>query len=123
MRIQTKCNGPNKLQNALHNSINEMAYDVLKKQGFQIIPYLKKAISISTPVILVHTYFLEESPITNEALKCMKDYPDIIRWSAMILRFANDLGTSSDEIKRGDIPKSIQCYMFRKQKPVSTFIT
>ncbi|EEF40187.1 (R)-limonene synthase, putative [Ricinus communis] len=112
---------------ALHNSINEMAYDVLKKQGFYIIPYLKKAwadlcksylveakwyysgytptlqeymdnawISISAPVNLVHTYFLEGSPITNEALKCMKDYPDIIRWSAIILRFANDLGTSSD---------------------------
>ena len=29
---------------SLHNSINEMAYDVLKEQGFHIIKYLKKAV-------------------------------------------------------------------------------
>ncbi|KAK6135480.1 hypothetical protein DH2020_030782 [Rehmannia glutinosa] len=29
----------------------------------------------------------------------------------MILRLANDLGTSPDEMERGDVPKSIQCYM------------
>eukprot|EP00257_Ricinus_communis_P028171 XP_025015585.1 terpene synthase 10 isoform X1 [Ricinus communis] len=128
---------------ALHNSINEMAYDALREQGFHIIPYLKKAwadlcksylveakwyyigytptlqeymdnawISISAPVILVHAYFLEGSPITNEALKSLKEYPDIIQWSSMILRFADDLGTSSDELKRGDNPKSIQCYIY-----------
>ncbi|KAJ6777172.1 hypothetical protein OIU74_001206 [Salix koriyanagi] len=39
------------------------------------------------------------------------EYPDIIRYSSTILRLVNDLGTSSDEIARGDIPKSIQCYM------------
>ncbi|XP_048233291.1 terpene synthase 10-like isoform X2 [Ricinus communis] len=128
---------------ALHNSINEIGYDVLRKQGLYVIPYLKKAwadlcksylveakwyysgytptmqeymdnawISISAPVILVHAYFLEGSPASNEALKSLKEYPDIIRWSSMILRFANDLGTSSDELKRGDNPKSIQCYMY-----------
>ncbi|XP_010246260.1 PREDICTED: (-)-alpha-terpineol synthase-like [Nelumbo nucifera] len=44
---------------ALYNSINEMAYDVLKKSGRDILKYLKKG----------------------------------------------------DELKRGDVPKSIQCYM------------
>ncbi|KAL9413312.1 hypothetical protein AB3S75_041897 [Citrus x aurantiifolia] len=29
----------------------------------------------------------------------------------MIVRLEDDLGTSSDELKRGDVPKSIQCYM------------
>nr|GEU38929.1 R-linalool synthase QH1, chloroplastic-like [Tanacetum cinerariifolium] len=36
---------------------------------------------------------------------------NVIHWSAMILRLADDLGTSSAELERGDIPKSIQCYM------------
>nr|POF27249.1 myrcene synthase, chloroplastic [Quercus suber] len=44
---------------ALHNSVNEMAFDTLKEQGFHIIQYFKKA----------------------------------------------------DELERGDVPKSIQCYM------------
>ncbi|KAF2284333.1 hypothetical protein GH714_020588 [Hevea brasiliensis] len=44
---------------SLYNTINEIAFDVLKEQEFHIIPYLKKA----------------------------------------------------DELKRGDVPKSIQCYM------------
>ncbi|KAA8536396.1 hypothetical protein F0562_028874 [Nyssa sinensis] len=127
---------------ALYKSINEMAYDGLKHQGFDIISYLKKAwanlcksylreakwyfngytptleeylnnawISISAPVILVHAYFLFTNPITNKALECLDKYHNIIRWSSMILRLANDLGTSSDELKRGDVPKSIQCYM------------
>ncbi|GJX56155.1 R-linalool synthase QH1, chloroplastic-like protein [Tanacetum coccineum] len=29
----------------------------------------------------------------------------------MILRLADDLGTSTAELERGDVPKSIQCYM------------
>ncbi|KAF3448348.1 hypothetical protein FNV43_RR09061 [Rhamnella rubrinervis] len=127
---------------ALHNSINEMAYDVLKDQGLDIIKYLKKSwidlckcylreakwyhsgyvptfeeyienawISISGPVILFHAFFVSTNPISKEALQCMEEYPNLIRWSSMILRLADDLGTSSDEMKRGDIPKSIQCYM------------
>ena len=31
---------------ALHNSINDMAFEVLKEQGFHIIKYLKKAVPI-----------------------------------------------------------------------------
>ncbi|XP_050206905.1 terpene synthase 10-like isoform X2 [Mercurialis annua] len=68
-------------------------------------------ISISAPVILVHAFFLLKNPITNDALKCLNEYPRIIRYSSTILRLADDLGTSSDEVKRGDVPKSIQCYM------------
>ncbi|KAF8409447.1 hypothetical protein HHK36_005523 [Tetracentron sinense] len=127
---------------ALYNSVNEMAYVVLKEQGSDIVSYLKKAwadicktylleakwyhsgytptleeylnnawISISAPVILVHGYFFVTNPITKEALECLESYPNIIRWSSMILRLCDDLGTSTDELKRGDVPKSIQCYM------------
>ncbi|KAM3219800.1 terpineol synthase, chloroplastic [Capsicum annuum] len=69
-------------------------------------------ISISAPVILVHAYFLVANPVNKEALHYLEDnYHDIIRRSALILRLANDLGTSSEELKRGDVSKSIQCYM------------
>ncbi|CAN4107905.1 unnamed protein product [Withania somnifera] len=69
-------------------------------------------ISISAPVILVHAYFLVANPTSKEALYYLENnYHDIIRCSALILRLANDLGTSSEELKRGDVPKSIQCYM------------
>ncbi|PON37415.1 Squalene/phytoene synthase [Parasponia andersonii] len=127
---------------ALHNSINDMAFDVLKEQGLHIIKYLKKEwadicksylreakwyyngytptlkeyidnawISISAPVILVHAYFFVVNPIKEEALHCLEEYPSIIRQSSILFRLADDLATSSDELKRGDVPKSIQCYM------------
>ncbi|KAL1080666.1 hypothetical protein V6Z11_D09G008600, partial [Gossypium hirsutum] len=68
-------------------------------------------ISISGPVLLGHAY-LETNHVTKEGLQTFEEYhPNIIRWSSTVLRLANDLATSSYEIKRGDIPKSIQCYM------------
>ncbi|KAL9413319.1 hypothetical protein AB3S75_041902 [Citrus x aurantiifolia] len=74
--------------------------------------YMENAwISIGATVILVHANTFTANPITKEGLEFMKDYPNIIRWSSVILRFADDLGTSSDELKRGDVHKSIQCYM------------
>ncbi|KAM4076882.1 hypothetical protein ACJW30_12G098300 [Castanea mollissima] len=127
---------------ALHNSVNELAFDILKEQGFNIIRYLKKVwaelcrtylleakwyhngctpslqeyienewISISGPNLMAQAYFCVTNPITSEALDCLEEYPNMIRWSALILRLADDLGTSTDGIKRGDVPKSIQCYM------------
>ena len=51
-------------------------------------------ISTSGPVILVHSYFLVTNPITKEALQYLEDYHNIIRFSSMIFRFENDLGTS-----------------------------
>ncbi|KAG5223910.1 terpene synthase [Salix suchowensis] len=127
---------------SVYNSVNEMAYDILKDQGVDILPYLKKAwagvcksyllearwyysgytptfqeyldnawVSISGPTILVHAYFYVSSQTAEEASHFIEEYPDIIRWSSMIFRLADDLATSSDELKRGDVSKSIQCYM------------
>ncbi|KAF5938060.1 hypothetical protein HYC85_025566 [Camellia sinensis] len=107
---------------ALFNSINEMAYDALKEQGLHIISHLKKVakwyyngytptfeeymknawISISGPVILVHAYCFDSKSVTKEASECLLE---------------NDLGTSSDELQRGDVPKSIQCYMHETGAP------
>nr|QWQ79612.1 TPS54 [Juglans sigillata] len=126
----------------LYNSINEIAFNILKEKGFNSVRYLRTEwaglcrcflleakwyykrytpslleyfenawISVTGPDILVHSYFLVANPITKEALDLLEEYPDIIRWIALIVRLTDDLGTSTDEIKRGDNPKSIQCYM------------
>nr|XP_016439127.1 PREDICTED: (-)-camphene/tricyclene synthase, chloroplastic-like [Nicotiana tabacum] len=130
---------------ALFNTINEMAYEVLKEQDINVLPYLTKPwtelcktylqearwfynghkptlqeymdnawISISMPMILIHAFFSVTNPITKEELESISKYPDIIRWSATIIRLADDLGTSPYELKRGDVPKSIQCYINEK---------
>ncbi|GMJ03333.1 hypothetical protein like AT3G25810 [Hibiscus trionum] len=127
---------------ALHNSINEMAFDCLKEQGRDVIPFLKKLwaklckaflleaqwyhsgytptlqeyidnawISIAGSVMLGHAYLVTDH-ITEEGLQNIQEFhPNIIRWSSMIVRLANDLATSSYELKRGDVAKSIGCYM------------
>ncbi|KAB1205568.1 Myrcene synthase, chloroplastic [Morella rubra] len=110
---------------ALHNSVNEMAFDFLKEQQFHIVRYLKKAwanlyrsyllevkwynieytptlqeyidnawITISGPLLLLHAYFFVTNPITKEVVDYLEEYPNIIRWSSIIFRLANDLGTS-----------------------------
>ncbi|KAG8482921.1 hypothetical protein CXB51_024326 [Gossypium anomalum] len=127
---------------ALYNCVNEMAFDTLKEQGIDVLPFLKKVwtnlcksylleakwyyigytptlqeyidnawISISGSVMLGHSY-LATDLITEEGLHhIQKYYPDIIYWSSIIVRLTDDLGTSSYELQRGDVPKSIQCYM------------
>ncbi|OMO83621.1 hypothetical protein COLO4_22402 [Corchorus olitorius] len=62
-------------------------------------------------VLLAHSYLITD-PITKEGLQGIEEYdPNIVCWSSIILRLADDLGTSPDEVKRGDTPKSIQCHM------------
>ncbi|XP_075095285.1 (R)-linalool synthase TPS5, chloroplastic-like [Nicotiana tabacum] len=71
-------------------------------------------ISIAVPMVLVHAFFLVTNSVPKEALESLSKYPDLIRCFATIFRLADDLATSSDELKRGDVPKSIQCYMNEK---------
>nr|GMC83766.1 (-)-alpha-terpineol synthase-like [Ipomoea batatas] len=74
--------------------------------------YLDTAFITNTgPLLLMHAYFCITNPINIEDLQHLEQYPEIIRSSAMILRLANDLGTSPDEMLKGDNPKSIQCYI------------
>ncbi|KAG5625401.1 hypothetical protein H5410_010619 [Solanum commersonii] len=112
---------------ALINTTNEVAYEIYANHTYQearwyyngykpsLEEYIDNGwISIAVPMVLVHALFLVTNQITKEALDSLTNYPDIIRWSATIFRFNDDLGTSLDELKRGDIPKSIQCYMNEK---------
>ena len=55
-------------------------------------------ILVAAPVILVHANTSTANPITTEGLEFMKDYPNIIRWSSIILRLADDLGKSSVQL-------------------------
>ncbi|GKV36987.1 hypothetical protein SLEP1_g45063 [Rubroshorea leprosula] len=69
-------------------------------------------ISVSAPLLLLHVYILSSNHITIEVLQYLeKEFPSIIHCSSMVVRLADDLGTSSDEMRRGDVSKSIQCYM------------
>ncbi|GKU94222.1 hypothetical protein SLEP1_g7748 [Rubroshorea leprosula] len=69
-------------------------------------------ISVSAPLLVLHAYILSSNHITTKVLQYLEEeLPSIIRCSSMVLRLADDLGTSSDEMRRGDVPKSIQCYM------------
>ncbi|KAJ6833870.1 terpene synthase 10-like isoform X1 [Iris pallida] len=125
----------------LFDTINETAKDILERKGIQAIPYLRKYwidlcraylveakwyhnrymptlkeyldnawISISAPVI-PHLYFFTSQEITKEALEYLESNPEIIRLPLMISRLWNDMASFTDEMKRGDVPKSIQCYM------------
>nr|QJX58333.1 monoterpene synthase 14 [Salvia officinalis] len=112
---------------ALHNFVNDTAYDVLKEQGFNIIPYLRKSwmdlveaylveakwyhsgykpnleeylenswISDSGPAVLAQAFFGVTHSLTEEAVHSLYGHHDLIRSSSMILRLADDLGTSSE---------------------------
>ncbi|KAI3687948.1 hypothetical protein L1987_81653 [Smallanthus sonchifolius] len=74
--------------------------------------YLENAsVSISSPLVLMHIKFSTSISSTEEILQWFEESKYIVRHAALIFRLADDLGTSSDEMERGDISKSIQCYM------------
>uniref|UniRef100_A0A7N2LZS8 Terpene synthase metal-binding domain-containing protein n=1 Tax=Quercus lobata TaxID=97700 RepID=A0A7N2LZS8_QUELO len=52
----------------------------------------------------------------KEAFQCLEKYHNITRLSSMIVRFANDLGTSQDELKRGDVQSNVICMKLEFQK-------
>ncbi|KAL0384412.1 UNVERIFIED_CONTAM: (R)-limonene synthase [Sesamum radiatum] len=54
---------------------------------------------------------IQRNPIENEVVGSFHKYQDIVRYSGMILRLADDLGTSPGEMKRGDVAKAVECYM------------
>nr|BAG74774.1 limonene synthase [Citrus trifoliata] len=68
-------------------------------------------VSIGGPMVTMTAYLSGTNPIIEKELEFLESNQDIIHWSFKILRLQDDLGTSSDEIQRGDVPKSIQCYM------------
>ncbi|KAJ6917329.1 terpene synthase 9 [Populus alba x Populus x berolinensis] len=79
--------------------------------------YLENArTSIGSPAALAHASMLLGSPIAQSSLMdCLKHGSDqLIYWSSLITRLSDDLGTYTAESERGDVTKSIQCYMIEK---------
>ncbi|KFK32671.1 hypothetical protein AALP_AA6G273700 [Arabis alpina] len=69
-------------------------------------------ISISAPTMLVHFYCIFCDQISSQVLETLSLHRQhVVRCSAIVLRLTNDLVTSPDELKRGDVLKSLQCYM------------
>ncbi|KAL4200965.1 hypothetical protein AMTRI_Chr02g213770 [Amborella trichopoda] len=111
---------------AIYNTSDEISYNIMKEQGWEIKNYLKKMwtelckaflveakwykmgytptldeylsngwISSSGPLILVHAYFLVAQNITEEAINCVSNGHNLIRWPSLIFRLCNDLATST----------------------------
>ncbi|KAJ4791141.1 Terpene synthase [Rhynchospora pubera] len=83
--------------------------------------YLENAwVSISGNIALSNAYCINNYITAKELEKFSSGYPDIVQYSSMNLRLYDDLATSSDELDRGDVSKSVQCYM--NDKGVTEFI-
>ncbi|XXG69517.1 hypothetical protein AAC387_Pa06g2362 [Persea americana] len=127
---------------ALYNSINEIAYEVLKEEGRNVIPFLRNAwtemckaylveakwygngytptleqflqtswISVGSLGLQTYVYCLLGQNLALETNDFSEKMSNILQLPGRIFRFADDLATSTEELKRGDVPKSIQCYM------------
>ncbi|KFK35063.1 hypothetical protein AALP_AA5G230300 [Arabis alpina] len=86
----------------LFNEINGIGCDVLKHKNIDVIPLLRKSWTDLCKAYLVEAKCLESLSQHRQ---------NVVRCSATVLRLANDLGTSPDELARGDVLKSVQCYM------------
>nr|J7LH11.1 RecName: Full=(+)-epi-alpha-bisabolol synthase; AltName: Full=Terpene synthase 8; Short=LdTPS8 [Phyla dulcis]AFR23372.1 (+)-epi-alpha-bisabolol synthase [Phyla dulcis] len=68
-------------------------------------------ISVAGPHALSHTYLCMTDSLKEKHILDLRTNPPVIKWVSILVRLADDLGTSTDELKRGDNPKSIQCHM------------
>ncbi|KAK9055342.1 hypothetical protein SSX86_026425 [Deinandra increscens subsp. villosa] len=74
--------------------------------------YIENAyVSITVPLMLTHISFFTSVSSTEEILRSLETTENIVRYSGTILRLADDLGTCTEEMEKGDTPKSVQCYM------------
>ncbi|KAL4582740.1 hypothetical protein LXL04_007299 [Taraxacum kok-saghyz] len=67
--------------------------------------------SVSGVVILTHGYFLINKEIKKDVVESLEKYNELLKWSSIVFRLCNDLGTSPDEIERGKTANAISCYM------------
>ncbi|MED6119409.1 hypothetical protein PIB30_011474 [Stylosanthes scabra] len=67
--------------------------------------------TIGMSVMLVHTYFWIPHSFKKQELPSIQQYCYIIRFTCIISRLVNDLGTYQRESENGDTLKLIQCYM------------
>lgn len=125
----------------LFNTMNDIAHAVFVEREIDILPHLKRvwgdqcksylkeaiwyytgytptlneylenaSISIGGPLLQTSAYCLSEE-LTKESLDSMELYIEVVHYSSIVTRLYDDLGTSRDELERGDVPKAIQCHM------------
>ncbi|RWR98053.1 Geraniol synthase, chloroplastic [Cinnamomum micranthum f. kanehirae] len=68
-------------------------------------------ISIGSLPMQTYVFALLGKNLAPESSDFAEKISDILPLGGMMIRLPDDLGTSTDELKRGDVPKSIQCYM------------
>uniref|UniRef100_A0A7N0V7D1 Terpene synthase metal-binding domain-containing protein n=1 Tax=Kalanchoe fedtschenkoi TaxID=63787 RepID=A0A7N0V7D1_KALFE len=68
-------------------------------------------ISICIPLFAMQALGVKAEQVTLTELKCLENDADFMKSAGIIARLVDDLGTSSDEMARGDVPKAIQFYM------------
>ncbi|KAL9670939.1 hypothetical protein QQ045_008502 [Rhodiola kirilowii] len=74
--------------------------------------YMSNAwISVAIPLGYLHGHIFDPTPSAGNQEKYLETNPEIVKWACTIIRLADDLGSSPDEMERGDTLKSIQCYM------------
>ncbi|KAL5703228.1 hypothetical protein ACHQM5_028345 [Ranunculus cassubicifolius] len=74
--------------------------------------YLNNAAPSSTsPLLYLSSYVFISPDISTDILDYIDNTPNIIHWSAYILRLVDDLGTCKEESERGDNLKGVECYM------------
>uniref|UniRef100_A0A7N1A5N9 Uncharacterized protein n=1 Tax=Kalanchoe fedtschenkoi TaxID=63787 RepID=A0A7N1A5N9_KALFE len=119
---------------ALNKFVEELANDIPKEKGLnvwinQARAYLTEAqwyhkghrptldeymgnawISMPAPLCTMHAYVVDTEQVTLIELKCLENDLDFMKLAGTIGRLVDDLGTSSDEMARGDVPKAIQVY-------------
>ncbi|KAK6919421.1 Terpene synthase, N-terminal domain [Dillenia turbinata] len=77
--------------------------------------YLENAwTSVGGPAAMAHAYLAMGCTIDKSTLNCLRHGSKLLYWSSRITRLSDDLGTSQAEIERGDVAKSIHCYMKEK---------
>ncbi|KAJ4981113.1 hypothetical protein NE237_031950 [Protea cynaroides] len=81
--------------------------------------YLANAwISVGGPAAMAHGYLLQmqdRHTISDESFDDWLNHgSELFYWASIITRLSDDLGTSQAEMARGDVHKSIQCYMMEK---------
>nr|QNV69588.1 santalene synthase [Cinnamomum camphora] len=74
--------------------------------------YLDNAlVSVGAPFVLGLSYPMIQQQISKEEIDLIPEDLNLLRWASIIFRLYDDLATSKAEQQRGDVPKSIQCYM------------
>ncbi|XP_042487129.1 alpha-terpineol synthase, chloroplastic-like [Macadamia integrifolia] len=74
--------------------------------------YLNNAMTtVGNNLLFTHAFFSLGQTLREDMLDCASQYPSLFHWTSMIVRLANDFGTSRAELERGDVLKSMQSYM------------